>query len=116
MLPPVHGFIPQDSLLMSTVHRRFKEFGLSNYAGWEVVDIWHRCKEKGWVLPTVYQGMCESSSPDPPLAVFAHQLLTPRAACTQTTASRATARSTCSPRFGAAASASTDTTPSPAAF
>ena len=52
---------------MSTVHRRFKEFGLSNYAGWEVVDIWHRCKEKGWVLPTVYQGMCESNSPDPPL-------------------------------------------------
>ena len=36
---------------------KFKEFGLSNYAGWEVVDIWHRCKEKGWVLPTVYQGM-----------------------------------------------------------
>ena len=31
-----------------------------------MVDIWHRCKEKGWVLPTVYQGMCESSSLDPP--------------------------------------------------
>ena len=100
---------------MSTVHRRFKEFGLSNYAGWEVVDIWHRCKEKGWVLPTVYQGMCESNSPTThPHARFAH-LLTPRAACTQTTASRATAKSISSPRFGAAASASTDTTPSPAA-
>ena len=43
---------------LSTMHElhqegKFKEFGLSNYAGWEVVDIWHRCKEKGWVLPTV---------------------------------------------------------------
>ena len=28
-----------------------------------MVDIWHRCKEKGWVLPTVYQGMCESNRP-----------------------------------------------------
>ena len=105
------------TLLITTVHRRFKEFGLSNYAGWEVVDIWHRCKEKGWVLPTVYQGMCESNTlTTHPLQItrFAH-LLTPRAACTQTTASRATARSTCSRRFGAAASASTDTTPSPAA-
>ena len=99
---------------MSTVHRRFKEFGLSNYAGWEVVDIWHRCKEKGWVLPTVYQGMCESISPDPPLTRV--ELIENRpAACTQTTASRATASSISSPHFGAAAFASTDTTPSPAA-
>ena len=44
---------------MNALHEegKFKEFGLSNFAGWEVVDIWHRCKEKGWVLPTVYQGM-----------------------------------------------------------
>ena len=36
---------------------KFKEFGLSNYAAWEVVDIYHICKAKGWVLPSVYQGM-----------------------------------------------------------
>merc|ERR1719221_260889 len=36
---------------------KIKEFGLSNYPAWAVVDIWHRCKNKGMVLPTVYQGM-----------------------------------------------------------
>lgn len=33
------------------------EFGLSNYPAWAVVDIWYRCKARGMVLPTVYQGM-----------------------------------------------------------
>ncbi|CAK0889125.1 unnamed protein product, partial [Prorocentrum cordatum] len=33
------------------------EFGLSNYPAWAIVDIWHRCKARGIVLPTVYQGM-----------------------------------------------------------
>ena len=35
---------------------KIKEFGLSNYPAWAVVDIWHRCKARGMVLPTVYQG------------------------------------------------------------
>jgi len=35
----------------------FKELGISNYASWQVADIWHICKNNGWVLPTVYQGM-----------------------------------------------------------
>ncbi len=35
----------------------FKELGLSNYASWQVVQIWHICEKKGWVKPTVYQGM-----------------------------------------------------------
>ncbi len=35
----------------------FKELGLSNFPAWLVVDIWHRCKECGWPIPTVYQGM-----------------------------------------------------------
>ena len=35
---------------------KIKEFGLSNYPAWAVVDIWHRCKNRGMVLPTVYQG------------------------------------------------------------
>lgn len=36
---------------------KFRQLGLSNYAAWQVVDIWHICKRYGWVLPTVYQGM-----------------------------------------------------------
>mmetsp|Transcript_1634 Transcript_1634/g.2466 ORF Transcript_1634/g.2466 Transcript_1634/m.2466 type:complete len:530 (+) Transcript_1634:189-1778(+) len=36
---------------------KFRELGLSNYTAWETVHIWHLCKERGWVQPTVYQGM-----------------------------------------------------------
>ncbi len=35
---------------------KFKELGLSNYASWQVADIWHLCKRNGWVIPSVYQG------------------------------------------------------------
>ena len=37
--------------------KKFKEFGLSNYAAWEVAEICTICKNNGWVQPTVYQGM-----------------------------------------------------------
>ena len=37
--------------------KKFKYFGLSNYPAWEVVYIWGYCKIRGWVLPSVYQGM-----------------------------------------------------------
>jgi len=36
---------------------KFKEFGLSNYASWQVADIYHICKSNNYILPTVYQGM-----------------------------------------------------------
>ena len=36
---------------------RFETFGLSNYAAWQVADIWHTCRREGWIVPTVYQGM-----------------------------------------------------------
>ncbi|XP_074162180.1 aflatoxin B1 aldehyde reductase member 4-like [Sminthopsis crassicaudata] len=36
---------------------KFVELGLSNYAAWEVAEICTLCKNHGWVLPTVYQGM-----------------------------------------------------------
>eukprot|EP00800_Vazella_pourtalesii_P004109 TRINITY_DN1436_c0_g1_i10.p1 TRINITY_DN1436_c0_g1~~TRINITY_DN1436_c0_g1_i10.p1 ORF type:complete len:325 (+),score=65.97 TRINITY_DN1436_c0_g1_i10:80-1054(+) len=47
---------------LSEVHKLykaglFKEFGLSNYKSWEVIDIYHICQANGWVLPSVYQGM-----------------------------------------------------------
>ena len=35
---------------------KFREFGLSNYASWQVADIWHLCKQNGWMIPSVYQG------------------------------------------------------------
>lgn len=31
------------------------EFGLSNFAPWEVMEIYYICKEEGWIRPTVYQ-------------------------------------------------------------
>ena len=41
------------------LHRRgcFRELGLSNYQAWEVAHIHAICREKGMVVPTVYQGM-----------------------------------------------------------
>lgn len=35
----------------------FKELGLSNFPAWLVAYVYHTCKEKGWVLPTVYEGV-----------------------------------------------------------
>jgi aflatoxin B1 aldehyde reductase len=43
---------------------KIKEFGLSNYPAWAVADIWHRCKSRGIVLPTVYQGMYNAITRD----------------------------------------------------
>ncbi|XP_066462454.1 aflatoxin B1 aldehyde reductase member 2-like [Eleutherodactylus coqui] len=36
---------------------KFKELGVSNYTSWEVMKIYCICKQRNWVLPTVYQGM-----------------------------------------------------------
>ncbi|KAI7820803.1 Aldo/keto reductase [Gamsiella multidivaricata] len=36
---------------------KFEIFGLSNYSAWAVTQIYYLCKIKGYVLPTVYQGM-----------------------------------------------------------
>jgi aflatoxin B1 aldehyde reductase len=36
---------------------KFEEFGLSNFPGWQVVEICQYCQRKGFVLPTVYQGV-----------------------------------------------------------
>lgn len=35
----------------------FEEFGLSNYTSWEVAEIVGICKRRGFVVPTVYQGV-----------------------------------------------------------
>lgn len=36
---------------------KFGRLGLSNYAAWEVAEIWNICELKGWVRPSVYQAM-----------------------------------------------------------
>jgi len=36
---------------------KFREFGLSNYAAWQVAEITHLCESNGWMMPNVYQGM-----------------------------------------------------------
>ena len=36
---------------------KFKQLGLSNYAAWEVAEIWNIANDHGWVRPTVYQAM-----------------------------------------------------------
>ena len=35
---------------------KIKEFGLSNFPAWLVVNIWHLCDKNNWIKPTVYQG------------------------------------------------------------
>ncbi|KAG0200977.1 hypothetical protein BGX33_010657 [Mortierella sp. NVP41] len=35
----------------------FERFGLSNYSSWNVALIYELCKQNGYVLPSVYQGM-----------------------------------------------------------
>ncbi|KAJ4355902.1 uncharacterized protein N0V89_003927 [Didymosphaeria variabile] len=36
---------------------RFKQLGLSNYAAWEVAEIVGICERRGFVKPSIYQGM-----------------------------------------------------------
>ena len=42
----------------------FKRFGLSNYKAEDVEKVYNHCKEKGYPLPSVYQGMrCQTRGP-----------------------------------------------------
>ena len=36
---------------------KFKKLGLSNYSSWQVARCMELCRSKGWVAPSVYQGM-----------------------------------------------------------
>ena len=66
------GKTPIDEALetISELHIRgkIKEFGLSNYPAWQVVDIWNKCERMGYIKPTVYQGMynalCRNVEPE----------------------------------------------------
>lgn len=43
---------------------KFKTFGLSNYASWQVAEVVEICRNNGWMQPTVYQGMYNSLTRD----------------------------------------------------
>jgi aflatoxin B1 aldehyde reductase len=43
---------------------KIKEFGLSNFSAWEVAYIHGYCSSKGYVVPTVYQGMYNAITRD----------------------------------------------------
>ncbi|KAI9041757.1 aldo/keto reductase family protein [Aspergillus affinis] len=36
---------------------KFRQLGLSNYAAWEVAELWTIADQKGWIKPTIYQAM-----------------------------------------------------------
>lgn len=52
---------PVESVLeaMAALHdqNKFGELGLSNFPAWMVADVWHICDRRGWVKPTVYEGI-----------------------------------------------------------
>jgi len=43
---------------------RFRRFGLSNYAAWQVAEIVGLCTANGWPRPVVYQGMYNALTRD----------------------------------------------------
>ncbi|XP_066518281.1 aflatoxin B1 aldehyde reductase member 4-like [Hoplias malabaricus] len=62
---PDHQNPVQDTLeACNELHRegKLKELGLSNYASWEVAEIYTICKHKNWLRPTVYQGMYNATT------------------------------------------------------
>ena len=52
---PVEGVLSA----MADLHGqgKFKELGLSNFPAWMVADVWHLCDKRGWVRPTVFEGV-----------------------------------------------------------
>lgn len=50
---------------------KFKSFGLSNFAAWQVAEVVEKCRQNGWMLPTVYQGMYNALTRDVEKELFA---------------------------------------------
>ncbi len=52
---------PVESVLsaMAELHDqgKYRELGLSNFPAWMVADVWHLCDKRGWVKPTVFEGV-----------------------------------------------------------
>ncbi|OAL33597.1 hypothetical protein AYO20_07104 [Fonsecaea nubica] len=43
---------------------KFVQLGLSNFASWEVAEVWNIANERGWVKPTIYQAMYNAITRD----------------------------------------------------
>ena len=43
---------------------KLERFGLSNYAAWQVAQIYELCDKNDWIKPTVYQGMYNAITRD----------------------------------------------------
>lgn len=43
---------------------KFKSFGLSNFASWQVAEVTEICRKYGWMEPSIYQGMYNSLTRD----------------------------------------------------
>ena len=59
---PDHEVPIMDTLAaVNELHKegKFKRFGLSNFAAWQVAQICQLCEQHGFVKPSVYQGVCE---------------------------------------------------------
>lgn len=50
---------------------KFKSFGLSNFAAWQVAEVVEKCRQNGWMQPTVYQGMYNALTRDVEKELFA---------------------------------------------
>ncbi len=42
----------------------FRRFGLSNFSAWQVAEVVETCRARGWMTPTVYQGMYNALTRD----------------------------------------------------
>ena len=43
---------------------KFLRFGLSNFSSWQVAEVAEICRSRGWMMPTVYQGMYNALTRD----------------------------------------------------
>ena len=52
--------------VLNEMHKegKFVQLGLSNFTAFEVAEVVITCKERGWVRPTIYQGMYNAISTD----------------------------------------------------
>ena len=50
--------------VLNELHKegKFVQLGLSNFTAFEVAEVVITCKERGWVRPTIYQGMYNAIS------------------------------------------------------
>jgi len=50
---------------------KFKTFGLSNFSAWQVAEVVEKCRQHGWMVPGVYQGMYNALTRDVEKELFA---------------------------------------------